>query len=147
VHVDNNWKAARAFNLIAIIGGGSIILLDIFQGCMSIKRNESFRLGAIGYMICCLCTGLSLILLDSSLCKNNTLIEELNQSIIGEGVQFPDTCTISKGGKASIAACVLWFVASVGTMVLHQSFRKKDRGNGIDDEGLDEPLFIDSQVL
>lgn len=118
-------------------------MLDMFQGCMSLKADKSFRLGAIGYLVCCFCSGMSLILLDSNLCKNNVLIEELNQSIIGvgTGVQFEETCSISTGGKSSIAATVLWFVAAVGAVVLHPVRRKDERNVGGDDEGLDEPLF------
>lgn len=80
VNVDSSWQAARVFNLIVIILGGSVLLLDMFQGCMSTKRNVSFRLGSIGYFICSICAAFSLLLLDSNVCKNNTLIEELNGS-------------------------------------------------------------------
>lgn len=137
--IDKNWKAARTFNLIAIILGGSIILLDIFQGCLSTQRDRSCRTGLFGYSVCCLCSGLSLILLDSNLCKHNILIEQLNQLGV---FQFQETCSISKGGKASIAATVLWFVAAIGVAMLHPFPKKKQEQNG-HDEGLDEPLFID----
>ncbi|KAL7540069.1 hypothetical protein ACHAXR_009851, partial [Thalassiosira sp. AJA248-18] len=143
ITIDNNWKAARGFNLIAIIIGGSLILLDIFQGCLSTKRNRSLRMVAIGYLICCISSGFSLLLLDSNVCKNNTLIEELNQ-LLPNAAQFQETCSISKGGKSTIASTVMWFVAAVGTALLHPVHKKlEEERNAVHDDGLDEPLFID----
>ena len=138
VNVDSSWQAARVFNLIVIILGGSVLLLDMFQGCMSTKRNVSFRLGSIGYFICSICAAFSLLLLDSNVCKNNTLIEELNGSA---QVSFQETCSISRGGKSAIAATVLFFAAAVGNALLHPVKKEKR------DDGLDEPLVSESSVV
>ena len=117
-------------------------MMDCFQGCMSTKRHVSFRTGAIGYLICCLSAGLSLIILDSNLCKNNGLIGGLSTQL---GIEFQETCSMSQGGKSKIASTVLFFVAAVGTGLLHPAQKKKEHqsdhnGSGGDD-GLDEPLF------
>lgn len=139
INIDKNWKAARVFNLIAIIIGASVLLLDMFQGCMSTKRNRSFRTGAVGYLICCISSGLSLIILHSNMCKNNSLIEQLNQ--LEPIVQFEEKCSISQGGKGTIAATVLWFFAAVGTALLHPVHKKQEQN---EHDGLDEPLFNDN---
>ena len=110
-------------------------MLDCFQGCMSTKRHVSFRTGAIGYLLCCLFAGLSLIVLDSNLCKSNTIIDALANTVGGtESLQ--ETCSMSQGAKSTIASTVLFFVAAVGTGLLHPAQKKKDE----DDDGLDEPL-------
>lgn len=143
MNIDNNWKAARGFNLVAIILGGSLLMLDIFQGCLSTKQKRSFRTGAVGYFVCFLCGGLSLLILDSNVCKDNILIEELNSKV--PMLQFQETCSISTGGKTTIAATVMWFVASVGTALLHPAQRKDERRG--EDDGLDEPLFDDGPSI
>lgn len=141
INVDKNWRAAGAFSLIAIIVGGSIILLDVFQGCLSTKQDKSFRTGVVMYVICCISSAFTLLLLGSNVCKHNTLIQQLNESLY-PAVQFQDTCSISQGGKSAIASTVLWLAAAVGTALLHPVFTKPEPKN--DDEGLDEPLFNDN---
>ncbi len=143
ISIDKKWKAARGFNLIAIILGGSVIMLDVLQGCMSTKKNEPFRLGSFLHGVCCVCSLFSLLLLDSDLCKDNTLIELLNES--NKMIHFHETCSISQGGKSTIAAGVLWFAAAVGTVLLHPS-NKMQHQNTVDD-GLDEPLFDENNNI
>lgn len=142
INVDNNWKAARGFSLIALILAGSLLLLDVFQGCLSTKRNKSYRMGAIGYFICCISAGFTLLLLDSNVCKNNALVEELNRSF--DRLQFQQTCSMGQGAKSTIASVVMFFVASVGIALLHPAPKEKDQNNRVgNDDGLDEPLFND----
>lgn len=141
VNIDNNWQAARVFSLIAIILGGSVLLLDMFQGCMSTKKRTSFRTGAVGYFVCFLSAALSFVFLASNVCKDNGVIEHLNQALTG--AQFDEKCSISKGGKSTIAATVLFFAASVGTALLHPAPKKERKS----DDGLDEPLFNDESNI
>lgn len=143
MEIDNVWHAARSFNLIAVILGGSILMLDIFQGCLSTKPNRSFRTGAVMYSICSLCAGLSLILLNSNACKNNILIQELNQKV--PELHMQETCSISKGAKCTIAATVLWFVTAVSACYLHPIQKKEQQRD--ESDGLDEPLFNEENTI
>lgn len=146
ISADNFWLAARGLNLTVIILGGAIMMLDVFQGCRSARRTVTMQTGAVGYLVCCVASAFSLLMLNSSLCKDNSLIGELNSQLAtasaagGEGglVQFEETCSISTGGKSTIAATVLWFVAAVVMAALHPFHKKTERGVS---EGLDEPLF------
>jgi len=54
-------------------------------------------------------------------------------------IQFHGTCSISQGGKSTVAAGVLWFTAAVGTALLHPSDKMQQQNTG--DDSLDEPLF------
>lgn len=112
-------ESAHGFNLIEIMLGGSAIMLDLLQGCMPTKKNELFRLGSFRCGVCCVCSLCSLPLLDSDLCKDNTLIEQLKER--NTMIQFHGTCSISQGGKSTVAAGVMWFAAAVGTALLHPS--------------------------
>ena len=108
---------------------------------MSTKRQVSFRTGAIGYLLSCLFAGLSLIVLDSNLCKSNTIVNALANTDVGGMGSLQETCSMSQGGKSTIASTVLFFVAAVGTGLLHPAQQKKDA-----DDGLDEPLVTEEET-
>lgn len=62
---DKTFKVGRTFNLFALVLGASFILLDILSGCVSTAPNRGIlQAGAIGYLLCCLCSGLSLLILQ-----------------------------------------------------------------------------------
>lgn len=119
-------------------------MLDLLQGCMSTKKNELFRLGSFRCGVCCVCSLCSsLPLLDSDSCKDNTLIEQLKER--NTMIQFHGTCSISQGGKSTVAAGVLWFAAAVGTALLHPSDKMQQQNTG--DDSLDEPLFDENNSI
>lgn len=136
--VDPTLKAARAFNIIAVVLGAAFLVLEIFQGgCRGDikKRQISFRTSALGYLVTGLASGLSLMILNSDACQQNALVEEWNRSA---AVDLPEECHISQGGMITIAACVLWFAAASGMAALHRMHGKPEQeGQG----ELDEPLF------
>lgn len=141
VTVDGPWGAARGLFLTAIVLGGSLVMLDAFQGCVSTRRNKMLQFGAAGYLVCCIVTGLSLLVLDSGLCTNNALVERANRS--NDAIQFGETCGLSTGAKSTIASTALWFAAAAVTRLLHPP---GDEGRGGDEEGLRRPLFLEDDV-
>lgn len=141
--IDSTWRAARVFMVTAVILGGSIIFMDIFNGCLSMKRDQSYTQGVVLYAICCLCSGLSLMLLNSKLCQANDVVNELNKSMTG--ITFEETCTISQGGKATIASCVLWLVCAVMAVVLHPSPKKENTLDSLDEPFIPTPTFISEE--
>ena len=142
--VDSTLKAARAFNIIAVVLGGAFLVLEILQGgCRGDikKRQISFRTSALGYLVAGLASGLSLMILNSDACQQNALVEEWSRSA---AVDLPEECKISQGGMITIAACVLWIVAAGGMAALHRMHGKHEQeGQG----ELDEPLFNDNEAL
>ncbi|KAL7521115.1 hypothetical protein ACHAWX_005809 [Stephanocyclus meneghinianus] len=145
---DKTFKVGRTFNLFALVLGASFILLDILSGCVSTAPNRGIlQAGAIGYLLCCLCSGLSLLILQSDVCTDNVLLNPI------PGFQGT-TCSLSTGGKSIIAATVMWFVAGCGIVAIHRWHETK-RGSKDEYQGLDELLvneepedvFIHSTVL
>ena len=68
------------------------------------------------FVLAALFQGLSLLLLNSTLCNDNTLIAQLQQdaaNLGNNGLEFSDTCSISTGANCTIAAMVFWVVAAV----------------------------------
>ncbi len=148
--IDSTWVAARTFNLIAMILGAAILVFDGCSGCISTNPTKSFRGGALGYLIASFSSGMSLILLNTNICsgisKNVTLNGLQNNLTFG-------TCVISTGGKSAITSCVFWFMAAVGTHLLHSNTNmmmmkknnklKSSSNNGGENDGLNEPLVKD----
>lgn len=60
------------------------------------------------FLFCCLCQGLTLLFLDSSACKNNSYVNDLENTA---GATFEDECSMALGARSNIASTCLWFVA------------------------------------
>ena len=145
--VDSTWVAARTFNLIAMILGAAILVFDGCSGCISTNPTKAFRGGAIGYLIASFSSGMSLILLNTNICSGiskNVTLNGLHNLTFG-------SCVISTGGKSAITSCVFWFMAAVGTHLLHSNTNMMTKNNKLksssningENDGLNEPLVKD----
>jgi hypothetical protein len=119
---DSRWKSAKAFSTMALVMGGVMTFWALLAGFLPSSKNM-FRIGGSVYMVCCLFTGLSLLLLDSNACNDNTYIAEMNVNSSAV-VSFPDTCTMGPGAKCTIAATVLWFVAAIAACMTEPRQRR-----------------------
>lgn len=82
--------------------------MGAFSDCvMPGKVERPHAIAAVCLLVLCLFSGLTLLVLDSSLCKDNILIGELSQ------VAFNDQCGLATGARCVISATVFWFVAAV----------------------------------
>ena len=128
VEVDTHWRSARAFSALTIIIGGLttfwVVLSWCIRGFRSGERAKSLlRCAAMMYMVCCLFQGLTLLLLTSNACYNNGMVgltaTALTNSIVNFDGEFPTTCEMASGGKATIAAVVMWFLAAVAALTVN----------------------------
>ncbi|KAL3790143.1 hypothetical protein HJC23_009580 [Cyclotella cryptica] len=134
---DTAFKVGRTFNLLALFLGALFIFLDILSRCVyHAPKNSCRRVGGVGYLLCCLCSGLSLLILQSDICTDNILLKQTT------GFQGT-TCSLSTGGKSIIAATVIWFAAACGIVTMHQWHDAK-LGSADDYRGLDE-LLVNEQ--
>lgn len=109
---DTNWKSAKAFNTMALIIGGIVSCVTLFAAC-SAPSKKIFQIAGMSNMVCCLFTGLSLLLLKSNACNNNLSVKTFELALPALDLTFPDTCTMGVGAKTTISATVLWFVAAI----------------------------------
>lgn len=117
VYFDSKWMAARAFNTLALIGGFLWLMVDFCTTCARGRiKPEPIWMGCL-LLLTCLFSGLTLIALDSNICKNYELIPIENM----EGYEFNDECEISTGANLVIAATVFWFVASLCSLAANKS--------------------------
>jgi hypothetical protein len=114
---DVHWKSTKAFNMIALIIGGIVAILTLAAGCAH-HSKKMFQIFGMLYMVCCLFTGLLLLLLNSNACKNNLNVAVFEQTFPLLNLTFPDTCTMGVGAKTTISTTVLWFVAAIAVCML-----------------------------
>ncbi|KAL7478335.1 hypothetical protein ACHAW6_004104 [Cyclotella cf. meneghiniana] len=112
VEVDSEWKAARAFSVMALVFGLTLMLKELFSACSYKDVKQTTPTSGAGYLFCSLLSGLSLLLLGSDLCKDNVLSEGL-ESIYPNSNMSVASCGISTGAKCAISATILWFLAGV----------------------------------
>lgn len=123
--VDAMWSAARAFNALALIGGLLWVVIDSCNQCVRGRGDKPDPLW-MSYLLLltCLFSGLTLLVLDSNLCKNNDLLT-LDDGLDGM-YEFIGPCTISGGAKNIILATVFWFMAGIGSLMAYRSKMEYD---------------------
>ncbi|KAL3790153.1 hypothetical protein HJC23_009590 [Cyclotella cryptica] len=114
VEVDPEWKAAKAFSVMALVFGLALMLAVLFSACSGKGAKQVTPASGVGFFICSLFSGLSLLLLGSDLCKENVLSEGL-ESMYPNSNMSVASCGISAGAKCSISATILWFLAGVSS--------------------------------
>mmetsp|Transcript_14973 Transcript_14973/g.25582 ORF Transcript_14973/g.25582 Transcript_14973/m.25582 type:complete len:201 (-) Transcript_14973:1291-1893(-) len=80
--LDDSWKAARAFSILAEFFGTMLILFNVVTACHSkwSSTSQKYRFGRAalvicGYAITGIFQGLCLLFLNSNACKNNILVK------------------------------------------------------------------------
>jgi hypothetical protein len=126
---DAKWKSAKAFSTMAMIIGAIVGCLTLCAGCLYPTRKMYFA-ASMAYMICCLFTGLTLLMLDSNACNNNELVNQLAES---EDITFQDSCSAGIGAKCILSSTVMWFAAAIGMLVAKPP--QRSRVNTDTDEG------------
>ena len=101
-YIDRHWKSARLHSVLAELLA-CLALLASYAAASPAARNNGTTGAATSITITvCVFQGLTLLFLTSSACYSNTGISQDNTK-----------CEISQAGNLSIAATVLWFVASL----------------------------------
>ena len=124
ISVGSQWKLARTFSILALLFGVGMGALQLFTTMHSDVRKRLSPAVCIGYFVCSLCSGLSLLILGSDLCKDNELTDEL-ESILSIPMDVA-RCGLARGSKCAISATVLWFVAGAANFVATSKARVGD---------------------
>eukprot|EP00581_Thalassiosira_minuscula_P004111 CAMPEP_0183740780 /NCGR_PEP_ID=MMETSP0737-20130205/60500_1 /TAXON_ID=385413 /ORGANISM="Thalassiosira miniscula, Strain CCMP1093" /LENGTH=225 /DNA_ID=CAMNT_0025975925 /DNA_START=23 /DNA_END=700 /DNA_ORIENTATION=- len=141
VEVDGNWKASRAFAVLAFIFAIFVIILDIAPACTNNPNKYSYirKFEAPLLLLTALFQGLVLLILNSNVCKDNVQVADLgNPDSALKDIEFQDTCSIDRGAKCIISATVFWFAAAIVGIISGKV--ESDMLNADIDSGLDEPL-------
>ncbi len=109
IELDASWKASRAFIILAFIFALMIIVIKTCVLCSTDPDGARRGNGRVYplYLVLALFQGLSLLFLDSKVCKNNPLVDW------GTDVIWPDTCSLSTGANCIISATIFWICAGL----------------------------------
>eukprot|EP00581_Thalassiosira_minuscula_P009426 CAMPEP_0183707732 /NCGR_PEP_ID=MMETSP0737-20130205/4225_1 /TAXON_ID=385413 /ORGANISM="Thalassiosira miniscula, Strain CCMP1093" /LENGTH=219 /DNA_ID=CAMNT_0025935461 /DNA_START=146 /DNA_END=802 /DNA_ORIENTATION=- len=136
VSLDGSWKAARAFSVLTFIFSIIVLVTACVSACAIAGTGRiTFAWEAPVFLMVALFQGLTLLLLNSNVCKNNLLIQDVTTKYPDIG--FPDTCSLDTGAKLSISAMVFFFVASVSAFLAHKAENEEIKAEG--ESGLTEP--------
>jgi hypothetical protein len=86
------------------------------------------------FLLTAIFQGLTLLFLDSTVCKANPLLHDLGGTIV-----WPDTCTISTGAKCYISATVFWIAAAFFSFKEQRALEAES--SGMDSDLLDNLIF------
>eukprot|EP00550_Attheya_septentrionalis_P012306 CAMPEP_0198302976 /NCGR_PEP_ID=MMETSP1449-20131203/56649_1 /TAXON_ID=420275 /ORGANISM="Attheya septentrionalis, Strain CCMP2084" /LENGTH=240 /DNA_ID=CAMNT_0044005455 /DNA_START=672 /DNA_END=1394 /DNA_ORIENTATION=- len=113
---DAKWKTAKAFTIFALVFGSLLPCVSCFM------PNLYKPIGACMLLVC-LFQGLTMLILDSNLCKNNSVINDINNEIpdIAADERFPTECSRDWGFNSNIACVVFWFVTAMIMITLPTS--------------------------
>ena len=128
---------ARAFSVLALIFAVIILVASIIQSCVQDPSKYSSGWIAPAYLLTAIFQGLTLLLLNSNACLNNSLVQDLEDGDL-QDITFPDTCSLGQGANLVIAATSLWFAAGVASYAAHKA-EKEEFAEEVD-MGLREPL-------
>eukprot|EP00984_Skeletonema_dohrnii_P032676 scaffold27202_cov108-Skeletonema_dohrnii-CCMP3373.AAC.1 len=120
--IDSKWSAARAFNILTLVGGFTWLLVNILTMFVrgGVKAQSIWMVNLL--LLNCFFSGLTLIALDSNMCNNNELVT-INEL---EGYEFNGHCELSSGANLVIASTVIWFVASLCKLMAIKSKNSLD---------------------
>ncbi len=115
---------------LAVIGGVFTILSCIVPCVPKLDPRAWKGLGLI-FLLCCILQGCSLLLLQSSICLDNPVIQYLEENHPGvfETLQNPEECEIGTGYNMSISAVVFWFLAGMIPLVVPIPFGCEDEAS------------------
>ena len=117
--VDAKTKTVRAFGILAFLVGMKGITIGYCVPCANHPTNHKQMWKTMGniFILSCLFQGITLLLLRSSICLDNPVIQYVTDLADNNETptqpQFPDECERSSGYNNSIAATCLWFGAGV----------------------------------
>ena len=120
--IDSKWSAARAFNILTLVGGFTWLVVDTLTMFVrgTAKPQSIWMVNLL--LLNCFFSGLTLIALDSNMCNNNELVT-INEL---EGYEFNGHCELSSGANLVIASTVIWFVASLCKLMAIKSKNSHD---------------------
>jgi hypothetical protein len=99
---------------VAVIGFVFAILSCVIP-CVPEVSHLAWKGLGLMFLVCCILQGCSLLLLQSSICLDNPVIQffEANNPALLATLEDPDKCALAPGIKMSISAVAFWFVAGI----------------------------------
>jgi hypothetical protein len=143
VSLDTKWRSTIVLQIIGVAWGACLwvgLLVSLCCSCPSLCHKAS---GCGWIFICTLFTGLSFLILDSKLCKNNPVLKELGIEDL-----YEDECEIASGSILLIIGISGLFLTGVITCAISgkdDSRKEKKSKQDEDEEDVEEPTKNDPE--
>jgi hypothetical protein len=106
---DNKFEVARIFAVLSVLCGTGMAVWTLFLSCISLGKFQIRLMSVTFFCITCF-TGFTFLIFQSGLC---------NELVTFQG--YESQCTMDQGGLVVIAACILWSVAFLITVIYIKS--------------------------
>mmetsp|Transcript_8868 Transcript_8868/g.14222 ORF Transcript_8868/g.14222 Transcript_8868/m.14222 type:complete len:246 (+) Transcript_8868:415-1152(+) len=118
--MDKMAESLQALAIALAIIGGFFTVVSCFVPCIPYFPAKVWKGMGLLFLICCIFQGCSLLVLQSSICDDNPVIQYLQEAnpVILETLNDPAKCTRAPGFNFGIAATVFWFVAGIIPLVV-----------------------------
>ncbi|KAG7371848.1 hypothetical protein IV203_017990 [Nitzschia inconspicua] len=118
---DKMTESLQALSISLAVIGTVFTILSCFVPCLPTVHPLAWKGLGLIFLVCCILQGCSLLMLQSSICLDNPVIQYLtatgNNGILNT-LQDPEQCGRASGFKMSISAVVFWFVAGVIPLIV-----------------------------
>ena len=115
--IDAKTRVAMAFSIITPTLGGIFCVVAAISPCCNMSQHIWKLMGAV-FVLVSACQGISLIVVNSSICYNNPVHQALEQTGRDDFREIlPDESEWSQGFRLGITAVVFWFVAGAMALV------------------------------
>jgi hypothetical protein len=115
--IDSKTKTTMAFAIMAPVIGGICLVFAYIAPCFTTSPARWKTLGTI-FLLVSILQGITLIILESSICLSNPVLQYLETESPNVRETFPDECERTIGFNLGISAVVFWFLAGVSMYVL-----------------------------
>jgi hypothetical protein len=138
VSLDTKWRSTIVLQIIGVAVGILICVVKLFSLCCRAWSTNFYRMtGCVWIFICTLFTGLSFLILDSKLCKDNPVLKEM-------GIQdlYENDCRIASGSIMlimGITGCFLTGVVSCLIKGNDEPRKEKEKKKQEDEKDEEEP--------
>lgn len=118
--IDTAWKTSRIAIIMTGVFGFSFLLLNLIWGC-SYTSHRVYIGGweGVEYLLVAIFQGLTLLFLNSSVCKDNAFIEQIRPFL-----DFPEICSISAGSICVMVSVGFWVLAAAANLTARKLGRR-----------------------
>jgi len=126
---DGRWKAAVSLQIVSVAIGLILAVVLFTAAFVGFQKAAYYGIGTSLVVICCTCTGLIFLVMDSKLCKSNPVLAELGISEL-----YRNDCKISDGSIIIIVSLVVFFLAGLTTCCIPGTNRYEDQAEDAKEE-------------
>jgi hypothetical protein len=122
---DRKMEAIQNLTIAIMVIGGLMVIASCVTPCFPLGKM-AWKMIGVTFIVMSILQGCTLLVLESSVCLNNPLLQYLEAERPEIRDNYADECEWGVGFKLGITAVVFWFLAGVSTFLLPAPVRVAD---------------------